>query len=472
VTVLTLDLGTSRTKAALWDEGRLAALTQAPLRTEHPRAGWSEQDPRTWWPAVVAACGELHAQLPKQWRDVRVIGFSAARETFVCVDEDGRFDGPAITWADRRAGAEAAELDREAIHRDTGVIVDAGSPLAKLAWLEHHEPARLRRARWLLAPRDAIVRHMTGRIATDATLAGRAAFVDLKGKPVGRARGRLPDVLASTDVVGGLEQKPAEELALPRGVAVVIGAGDRACEVLGAGATPANPVVSWGTTANLSVPAGDASGPPQATLSPGATGGHVVEFGLSAAGGLLDWLAGLCGTPVADLAQAAARVPAGARGALALPWLNGARAPWWKPGVGAGFVGLTAAHGPGELARALIEGVAFEVAICAELLDRRPTHLTAGGSGATSEAWLASLSGATGLPVRIRRVTQAASAGALVLTAAATGEAVDLDAVNPIVEERPADPAAARYHRELLEQWRSVAEAALGRPGRKTEPNR
>jgi xylulokinase len=459
---LTIDLGTSVTKAALWDETGMVGLARSRVPTDHPRPGWAEQDPGSWWTSVVAACQALRSEAPRgPHQQVTAIGFSAARETFVCVDAQGRFDGPAIVWSDRRAGREAAGLDAAGLRRDTGVIIDAGSPLAKLAWLRRHDPDRLDRARWVAAPRDAVVQRMTGRLATDWTLAGRAGFIDLRGEITGPVAGRLPELLRPTDIAGELVGPAAEALGLPVGIPVVMGAGDRPCEAVGSGAGPEDPVASWGTTANLSVPSGGACAPAAATLSSGALGGFLIEFGLSAAGQALDWLATTCGGNPAGLMGAARAVPPGARGVLALPWLNGARAPWWKPAAGGGFLNVGPAHGPADLARALIESVACEMATCAGLLAHPPRRLIAAGSGTASEVWLSALGATAGLPVVVRRTSEAASVGAHIVTAAALGRAVDVDAVNPVVDELAPSPELVGAYRDIRTSWLETAEAVL-----------
>ncbi len=157
---------------------------------------------------------------------------------------------------------------------------------------------------------------------------------------------------------------------------MVIGAGDRACEVLGSGATESCPMVSWGTTANLSVPLDrrPAEVPRGVVLSRSASGGWLLEGGLSAAGSLLDWLGRLTGHSPGTLAEWAAQSPPGARGVIASPWLEGARAPWWREDATVGFVGLQAAHGPGDLARAAFEAVAWEVQRCLEVAFDRATR--------------------------------------------------------------------------------------------------
>ena len=140
----------------------------------------------------------------------------------------------------------------------TGIPLDAGAVAAKLAWLAEHEPERLEAADLILSPRDLVVFRMTDQVVTDATFASRSGLYDFDGNAVrelaGPALGKLPSVVASDTVVGQLKPVPGAELGLRPGIPVVIGAGDRQCEVLGSGASEDRPMVSWGTTANISVP--------------------------------------------------------------------------------------------------------------------------------------------------------------------------------------------------------------------------
>jgi sugar (pentulose or hexulose) kinase len=435
--ILTVDLGTSATKVMVWSSEGPVGAGRAELATSHPQPGRAEQDPAAWWASVVTASEQLGAG---QRAAVSVMVFAAARETFVPVDGDGRPLGPGLLWSDRRAGAEAASLAATLadFRLRTGVHLDAGSPLAKLAWLRAHEPERLAAARWLMAPRDVVVFGLTGTAVTDRTLAGRAGWIALDGTPVEQAAPYLPPVLAPTDLAGQLRPAPAAELGLPAGIPVVIGAGDRACEVLGSASGPGRAMVSWGSTANVSLPSGVLPDPlpAGASLSPGARSGWLVEYGMSAAGAGLDWLAGLTGWPPARLASSAFEVDAGAGGVLIVPWLNGARAPWWRPGARAAIVGLDAGHGPGHLARAWFEAVAFEVARGVESAGG-VVELVAAGGGAASSGWLGLLAAVTGCPVSWRRSTEAASAGACLLA----GRDVDVDLINPAAGRVSPDPA-------------------------------
>ena len=165
----------------------------------------------------------------------------------------------------------------------------------------------------------------------------------------------------------------------------------------------------------------------------------MVEAGLSAAGAAVAWLSSLTGRAHDDLFAAAASVVPGAAGVVALPWFAGARGPWWRADAHAAFIGLTDAHGPAELARAVIEGVAFDVARCLDLIAPERAEIVVAGAGAGQELWRHVLAAAARLPVVRRAVDDAASVGARLIVASSLGEPVTVDDVNPVVERESPD---------------------------------
>ncbi len=446
--ILTVDLGTSRTKAVVWGERGAVARGEAAVNTRFPAPGRAEQDPADWWTSVVAACASLD---PGLRGGVGAVGFSAARQTFVPVAADGTPLGAGLLWSDRRAGTvprfdpgTVPRFDPGTVPRfDPGTVprFDPGTVTAKLAWLAAHEPDRLAAARWVLAPRDLIVWRLTGEVATDETLASAAGLAP--DHPL------APPVVAPSTVVGHVLAGPAAALGVRPGLPVVIGAGDRQCEALATDASAAWPMVSWGTTANVSAPVLSPPDPihPGLLLTRAASAGWLVEGGLSAAGSLLEWLAALTGVSVDGLVSAAAARPPGAGGLLSVPWLGGARAPWWRPEAGAAFVGLGPHHGAGDLARAAVEAVAWDVLRCIEALPGRPSGLSLAG-GAGLALWVSVLTSVTALPARRRSCADSASVGAALLASDAVGGGLALDRLNPVVEVvAPDDGWVADYGR-------------------------
>jgi xylulokinase len=478
--LLAIDLGSTVTKAVVWGSDGPLGTGRSVLRTELRAEGIAEQDPSGWWHAVVAACREALASLNEP---VSGIVFSAARQTFVAVNAELRPLGPGIMWSDRRAPSEARALAEgfgggregiETLRRRTGMVLDSGAPAAKLAWLDRHEPDLLREARWILAPRDLVAARMTGEVATDETLAQSSGLYDSELCPVPELIGDhprlLPPVIRPSTVTGGLLPGPAAEIGLEPGTPVVIGAGDRACEVLGTGARPERPMVSWGTTANVSVPLEawpdwDKNPFAGTVVSRGAAGGFLVEAGLSSAGSFVDWLARIGATDVDALLELAADSTPGAGGVTAVCWLGGARAPWWRDDARAAFVGLSPEHTIGDLARAAVESVAFEVARCIEAVSPGPSSIAMAG-GSLLELWPEILCGVTGLGATRRRSGLAACAGAALLAAQATGFAAELDSLDPPTDAVVPDPVLVGIYRAVRDASDSAAAAALGIAGR------
>jgi xylulokinase len=466
VTILAIDLGTSAVKAAVFDT-ELIALGRADVVTATPHPGWAEQDPEDWWRAACAALQGLPLD------DVEVISFATQRETFTLLDADGTPLCPALLWSDRRAEAEAVEVANaaggiDAIRERTGVIVDAGSTAAKLRWLATHCPDVVARAHAVVGPRDFIVHRLIGVIGCDRSVASRTGLFARDGSPddamVSAARiapSLLAVPVASTTVVGAVREHVAHATGLGSGTPVVIGAGDRACEVLGTGASPTCPMVSWGTTVNVSRPlASGAQVPAGMSHSVGAQAETLVEAGLSAAGAAMAWLSSLTGQSVPDLAAAALGSQVGARGLIALPWWHGARAPWWQPGVRAAFLGLAPAHTAGDLARAVYEGVAHDVRRC--LAGLAATSLVGAGGGAQDATWRAVLPAVSGLPVAYRRCPEAAALGAALLGAAALGTPFDLDTISPVTDVDQPSPEDLDRYAELAAAHDDAARRVLG----------
>jgi xylulokinase len=402
---LAIDLGTSAVKAIVWrpDQGLLARAS-APVRTSHPQPGWDEQDADSWLAGVQQALDAVPLD------GIGGVGLSSQRETFVCLDDDARPLRPGILWSDGRAP----------------------SPRERWEWLQDHEPTVAVATRWLAAPKDYVLHRMVGRLVTDSTLVSRTN-VD---------PALLPTAVPPRTVIGEFRE-----------AAVFAGAGDRACEALAVGATADSPMVSWGTTANCTIPLTDV--PPGWRASLGVDGGTLAEAGLSAASAL-GWLSERLAIPTTELQGLAARSPAGANGVIALPWLNGARAPWWRPDARLTVCNETAATGPGDLARALYEGVAHDLRRALAQLPAAPRALRLAGGGAHDACWQQVLSGITGLPLTVYGADMAAI-GAAQLTMAADAH-VEL---SPEARVDP-EPTLVAQYAELAQAHDAAAATALG----------
>jgi xylulokinase len=198
-------------------------------------------------------------------------------------------------------------------------------------------------------------------------------------------------------------------------------------------------------------------------------GGFLIEAGLSSAGSFLDWLAGVAslggGPGVPMLLEEALNSPPGALGVTAVSWLGGARAPWWRDDARGALLGLSPEHTLGDLARAVVEAVAFEVRRCLEAITASvgtaPDSIAMAG-GSQLALWPEVLSAVTGLPAYGRRSGLAAAAGAALVGSAGLGMDFDLDRMDPASPEVMADPESIAVYESLRAVADEAAAAVLG----------
>jgi xylulokinase len=467
-TLLTFDLGTTACKACLWDtRGRLLAAAEAGYPIHHPRPDWAEQDAADWWNAAVEAGRECLAG--RDASRIAAIGLSSQREGVVPLGPDGLPLARCVIWMDRRCRPQSAKLGEEFgeafLHRHTGLAPDPNYTACKLLWLREHEPALLDRTDVFLQPRDYLYYRLTGERVTDYSLATRTMMLDIRRRVwwpemlarVGVRPSQLPPLHTAIEAPYRVAAAAAAALRIPAGIPVALGAGDRACEAVGAGASGTRAVESTGTATQVSM----ATAQLPERLGRVPRGLHAVpdrylfELGITTTASALRWLRELLGLrpeETATLEREAGASPPGANGLLLFPFLMGARSTRWNPDARGLLLGFSLGHRRGDVARALMEGVGFEIATCLEGLrdlELHPAEVVLMGGGARSELWSRIKADVLGLPLLRPRHTEAASLGAAVLAARAVGLVDNLEAAaaewNPIVQTVTPGVAVAFY---------------------------
>ncbi len=438
-TLLGIDLGTTSLRVLVVDaDGAVVGQASASYPTAQPRPGWTEQDPDDWWAACRSALNELGAR--GLLKDVRAVGLTGQMHGSVFLDRRRRVLRPAILWNDQRTAQETAEIESRLTRRRlislTGNRALTGFTAPKVLWLRRHEPGLFRRLRHLLLPKDYLRLRMTGDLATDVADASGTLLFDVRARAWSEEMMRLldldesilPAALESPAVSGTMTAKAAADLGLARGTPVVAGAGDQAAGAVGAGAvSPGLVMVSLGTSGvvftSAARPAIQRAGRLHAFCHAAPGVWHVMGVMLSA-GGSMSWLAAALGKSEARLARMAGRSPVGAGGLVFLPYLSGERTPHADPAARGAFVGLTAAHGPGDLARAVMEGVAFGLRDCLELvrslrLPIEEVRLT--GGGARSPVWRQIVADVLGVPIMGLAAEEGPAHGAALLAGVGAG---------------------------------------------------
>jgi xylulokinase len=373
---LGIDVGTSATKGVLADaEGQIVASARVEHAFDQPRPGFAEHDAeKVWWDDTVQVITELIGDRPGEPAAVCVSGVGPCA---LIADADGAPLHPAVLYGiDSRAGQEIDEINAELGERE--IIARSGSPLTsqaagpKLRWLGKQDPSRLAADRRMLMPSSFAVLRLTGEYVLDHHSASQCdplydlsecRWIDEWWEPVAGALPQ-PRLLWPGDVAGEVSAAASEATGIPAGTPVCAGTIDAWAESIAAGvARPGQLMVMYGSTVFLVQCMPSPASSPLLWATAGVNPGTFSLAAGMATGGLaVNWVRDLVGQPDwDDLLRPAASVPAGSRGLVVLPYLAGERTPIFDPDARGLLLGLTLRHGPPEVARAVIEGIAFAI---------------------------------------------------------------------------------------------------------------
>lgn len=433
--VLGIDSSTQSVKveARRLDTGGLVASGTARHPSTTPPV--SEQDPRSWWDALVAATHDLG--------DVRgdVVAISVAGQQHGCVllDDAGEPVRPAKLWNDTTSAPEAAALVErfgadDWAHR-TGSVPVASFTITKLAWIAAHEPDTLRRATRLMLPHDYLTWRLTGEHVTDrGDASGSGWFDPTTGRTVdefltaasGDWSGAVPTVLGPDEPAGRITVAAATELGVPDGVIVGPGSGDNMGAAMGLGLRSGDVAVSLGTSgvvfAVSSTPTHDVSGAVAGFAS--ATGSYLPLVCTLNATKVTDTVARWLGTDPRGLADLALRATNDPGDVLLVPYFDGERTPNLPDATGT-LHGLTNRTSREQLALAAHDGVLCGVLHGVEAI--RAVGATVDGrtfligGGARSAAYRQRCADLLGRPVVVPTTDETVAAGAAAQAAAIVG---------------------------------------------------
>ena len=502
--IIGLDVGTTAVKAVAFAVGDPAtSATHSPLAesqaeqvTTQPEPGWQVQDLGQVLAAVDSALSRCAADLPRH-TEVLGVSLSVALHALIGLDADCVALTPVITWADGRSAEDAAWIRThhdpvELLHR-SGTPVHPMSPMVKLRWITREEPELSRRVRWWVGLKEVVLHHLTGTLAAEISCGSASGLLDVRTRQwdpqaaelAGISTDRLADVVSTTTRFE-LASACANRVGLAVGCPVVIGAGDGPLGNLGTGAiVPGVVGLSLGTSgAARMIMDGPTFDPDGRLFSYALTDDLWVSGGaISNGASAIHWAARMFAPEIAGqdgadtvLLDRAARLPAGADGVLALPFVLPERSPM-DPGLTATVAGLRFDHGPEHAVRATIEGVCRQVAVIVTTLNSiTPVEaIRATGSPFGHPLWQQVMAGHLDAPMVVPSSAGGTALGAAALGAYALGVADSLPAAlaalgGPVgtgdVLAVPVDPADAQVYRtasgraaELLESYLLVAES-------------
>lgn len=446
--LLVIDQGTTSTRTVIYDRD-VVAVGQGQLEVppSYPKPGWVEHDPDALWGSVGQTVTEALRDAKIGADRIAAIGLTNQRETTLVWDRaTGRAVHPAIVWQDRRTApfCEQHRDRREWLAERTGLVLDSYFSATKLAWvLEHVATARRRVEAGELAMGTVdsfVIWHLTGgrRHVTDVTNASRTLLLGLDTLRwaddlcafFGVPASLLPEIRPSSGIFGethGLD-------FLPDGLPIAGVAGDQQASLVGQGCLSSGQAkCTYGTGAFLLAHTGDRAIPSTrglvttvaATLGDGPPQ-FALEGSVFIAGAAVQWfrdgLKAVGAAPEIDRLSEHAREDSEV---LFVPALTGLGAPHWEPEARGTIFGLTRATSVADLARATLEGVAYQIA---DLLDainadlpEPVTDLRVDGGMARSDPFLRFQADLLGIELRRSPQVESTALGAALLAGLAVG---------------------------------------------------
>lgn len=511
--VLAVDLGTGGPKAAVVSAtGGIAAHAFEAVGITLTEDGGAEQSPIEWWGAVVSAARRaLHdSGVPAD----RVVGVGCTSQWLgtVPVDADGAAIEPAIIWMDSRGARAVREKVRGALNiqgysasklarwvRKTGAIpsLSGKDPVGHIHFLRDQRPDVYRAATVFLEPVDYLNLRLTGlaRASHDSITAhwvtdnrdiDNIRYDESLIALAGLERSKLPDLVPTGSVLGGLTAHAAAELGLLAGTPVVAGTGDLHSAAVGSGAVAdfdAHLYIGTSSWISCHVPFKKTDALTNvASIPSGLPGRYVVADEHETGGACLTWFRDTLAFPrdaLSDVAapadffpvlnEVAASVPPGAHGVLFTPWLNGERTPVDDHTIRGGFHNLSLSSTRADMVRAVFEGVALNSAWLLDPVEKfckkRFESLAFIGGGANSDLWCQIHADVLGRSIRQTEdpvLANVRGAGLLTLLALGHISVGDIPATVRIKATYEPDPVSAEFYAERLKEFVNLYKETKG----------
>jgi glycerol kinase len=487
--ILALDQGTTSSRAAVVDEqGSILALAQREFPQHFPRPGWVEHDPQDLCDSQMATAIEALQRAGVSREQVAALGLTNQRETTIAWDrKTGRPLHNAIVWQDRRTARQCDELraagQQELIRQIAGLEVDSYFSASKAAWLLRHVPqvrAAADAGRLALGTVDSwLIWNLTGGAlhVTDTSNASRTMLFDIRAgqwsqsllKLFGVPAESLPRIVDSSGVIGQVSDP--REL---RGIPIAGVAGDQQAALMGQLCTaPGQAKCTYGTGCFALMHTGSAPVESRHRLLTTVAWRRAgqMEYALEGSvfdgGSAVQWLRD--GLGVIDSASQVSDLAAGvpdSGGVTFVPAFSGLGAPRWDAQARGAILGLTRGTTAAHIARAALEGIAFQVADVLAAMSADAglgvRELRVDGGAAASDLLMQFQADILQAPLLRPRVLESTALGAAFLAGLAVGcwkEIGDIEANRTAgLRFEPKIPAAQAA--ELRVRWSQAVDRA------------
>ncbi len=462
--LLAIDAGTTGVRALVVDDhATVVDVAYRELTQYFPRPGWVEHHPTEIWSLVRSALGEVAARLQAAGREPVAIGITNQRETVVAWDRrDGAPRHPAIVWQDRRTVEACRDLEarglRPLLRERTGLVPDPYFSATKMQWLLG-EGGVAADEHLILGTVDSwVLWNLTGgadggTIATDATNASRTLLFDIRARRWSEELAglfdvplrSLPEARPSAGEFGRVAPSGVDGDRRLAGVPITAIIGDQHAALFGQACFDLGMAkITFGTGTFAVVNAGPSCPDPVEGLlttlgwdlgqviQPDRGGvAYALEGSVFVSGAGIQWLRDALG--VIDSApelEPLARSVDSSEGVVVVPAFSGLGSPTWDPTARGTITGLSRGTGRAQLARAMVEAMAFQARDVLDAMTRggvAPTDIRVDGGAAVMDLLLETLADQSRVAVHRPVSVETTAIGAATMAGLATGVWSSLD---------------------------------------------
>lgn len=446
---LAFDVGTTSMKCILFDKSfRELFYENREYDIESGPNGIAEIDPEVYY-RTFCGCVVSMKEKCSFANEPMAICFTTQGETMIPVDRGGKPLCKAIIWLDTRAEKEADRIcqgiSREDRYAATGLCdIDGALPMAKVLWLKENQPELYQKTDKFLLLEDYLIFRLTGKCVSERSLQSSTGWYDIVRDRMydemlelcGVDREKFPEILPCGTVVGNIAAETAKALGLPEETVVVTGAMDQIASAIGAGNIRQGIITETTGTAlvvgaTVDTPVFDLRAP--LTVYKHYNDQFIYMPYFATAGITLKWfrdtilphLVGQAreqGVSSYDLINAIAeKSPPGSNGVIMNPDLVN----------GGAFHGLTLSTSMADLARSVMEGVAFMLRSLTESVEQKGIkvdRILSMGGGSYSPLWSGIKASALGKEICCVSYSQTTALGAAILAAVSVGKYESVEA--------------------------------------------
>ncbi len=479
-----IDLGSTNIKAAAYDQN-MRLVSSCSLPVTYIRDGvYIEFDAEKYFDDIVSLLADVCGRACTDPGHPRAggsdtgtadpichIALTGQAETLICLDADGRPLANAISWMDERSADECALLSErfttDQIRSATGqAAVLPTWPATKILWLRSHRPDIFERTAHFVLLKDYVAFRLCGRLAADMSIATFSLYFDIYKKEywrgmldaIGIDESLLPELTEPCTCLGRILADIAIRTGISPDSTVNTGTLDHFAGMIGTGNTaPGGVTLSIGTVMALAAMRSEPR--PENNVIADHYGflpdTHVLLPVAESGGVSLEWLRRTCMEGVSYEEINSVLAQRGPSDIIFLPYIVGTSAPEFDSRATGVFWGLRQEHDKYDMARAVMEGVAFVLRKNCEAIEKAGTRLDSiiiTGGGAKSPVWCQIIADVSGLPVRVPLESEAACLGAAMIASVADGRfASYAEAAAGCVSYRavftPMEDRSAKYRR-------------------------